>query len=79
MKIGDAVSFAAGLDRHPEFGKLMRIVPHKDGLVAVIQFSHRVIMRSLKRVKTVARGRKDAAINAKRDAKRYGRLSHGKH
>lgn len=25
MKIGEVVSYAAGLDRHPEFGKLMRI------------------------------------------------------
>lgn len=66
MKIGDTVSFACGLDRHPEFGVLTRIVLHKGVMMAVIRQSHRVCMRSLKRVKTEAAGRKHASAIAKR-------------
>ncbi len=74
MKIGEVVSFSAGLDRHVEFGKLMRIVRHKDKLIAVIQLIDRICMRSLKCVKSAAAGRKLLAKQAKRNAKRSGRI-----
>jgi len=70
MKIGDVVSFAAGLDRHPEFGVLKRIDTHKGELIAVIaQSPNAVVMRSLKRVKTIEAAHKHMAAIAKR--KRY--------
>lgn len=76
MKIGDVVAFSAGLDRHVEFGKLMRIEkafigPRRiDTLIAVIQLIDRVCMRSLKRVKSAAAGRKLLAKQVERNAKR---------
>lgn len=80
MKIGDVVSYASGLDRHPDFGKLIRIEkafigPRRiETMTAVILLvDDTVIKRDLKRVKSVAQGRQQAARNAKRDAKRYRR------
>jgi len=82
MKIGDVVSFAAGLDRHPEFGKLMRIEQSRGArgglgleMIALIltldgNNVERLVRRDLKRVKTAAAGRKHAEIVAKRKAKR---------
>ena len=82
MKIGDVVSYAAGLDRHPECGKLMRIEQSRGArgghgleMIAVIlaldrNNTEQLVRRDLKRVKTVVAGRKHLAANRKRDAKR---------
>lgn len=59
MKIGDFVSFQAGLDRHIEFGILVEVDPQQE--TCVIECCGERKTRVLGRVRTLARGLKEQA------------------
>lgn len=57
MKIGDHVSFQAGLDRHIEFGELVDVDPKEEtGTIRVGKSFHK---RALGRIRSFVRGMKE--------------------